>query len=221
MKIYKNPTRDEINACDSIPELEKMLEDVGISISKMETDIQHSERRFDKDWSRRVLAALGHYRHSERVLVARIRDLKLEKDAEPPVRERKECNPLSLELLDNTFVVDIPAITTLAECRALIAQLVERINALMEDREDEVTSVIPQDRDVVWLANANAAIRRANVLRQDLQMKLGELNRADKAAKQAETQRIRERAFIDVVRDRVDRDTFMSFWTEVDRALAQ
>src|SRR5690606_18596811 len=70
--------------------------------------------------------------------------------------------------------------------------------------------------DRVWMSKANQAYRIKAMQIQENLIKIRKINDMIKQ-RYILNDRIRERVFIDVVRERINKDTYLDFWTEVDK----
>jgi hypothetical protein len=109
---------------------------------------------------------------------------------------------------------------TLKDVDAAMDWLVERLNAVTDDREDEISQGAG-NRDEGFLASTGSLLRLMRGQRMALQNRRGELAREAKKAEQMARDVIRERLFIDAARTLLDRETFLSIWTAVDRLEAR
>jgi hypothetical protein len=71
-----------------------------------------------------------------------------------------------------------------------------------------------------WSARANSALRHKGRERQQLQNRLGELNRAVRAERKAQDDQNSERAFIRAAKAVLSEDMYRRIWQEVERAAA-
>jgi hypothetical protein len=107
---------------------------------------------------------------------------------------------------------DLEAVVTLDTALEAERWLSVRISALQAQREDEI-AYPPARRDEAWLAASKATMKRANTLLHDVRAKGRQLRRVD--ARQRDT--TAERAFVQVVRDKVERVEWLGIWDEVYR----
>lgn len=210
------PTKAQLALIDDADALDAIREELSLRISHIEADLEFSDR--DDDWAHRARSALAHHRYSERLTIARLNAVR-RSVVKASVRERTDCAPLSLEVLDG-WTVDIEAVTTLEEATRAEAEIVARVDALTEDRDDEIGSFVEAERDLVWIMKANRALKRIGALRNILLRRASELRKAERLKEHAALQHRdigRERLFIESARELLDRDTFLALWEMVDR----
>lgn len=211
------PTRDQIKAISDIGALERLREAVDLDISRIETDLEF--RTDDEEWAKRARGALARHRVTMRTLNWRIGVLKAKAVAETVSESRRgpdECSPHTIAVLKEWPQIQVALLSTVGEVDDMTAWLVERLEALSQDRDDEI-GLPAGERDESFLSATKKALTHLNRLRQALQNRRGEISRAAKKAATTTDQETRERLFIEAAREILDRDIYVSIWDRVDR----
>lgn len=218
------PTKAQIEAISSVPDLEAMRDEIDRRIARIETDLDF--RDDTAEWEARALSALSIHRYTANLISRRVKVLQRNKTSPfapvaavaVSVRERTECNPLSWKLINDDL--DLAADDTADGLEAALRTLSDAMLALEGDRADEISRFAQGSRDEAWLVEANYALRRARERRHTLGLKKAAIRRAAKDAAQELRDRGRAQAFVDEARDFLPRDTFLTLWDRVERKLS-
>lgn len=208
------PDKAQINAIADINALELLKEDIQKRIARIETDLDF--RDATADWEERAIKALSIHRYTERVVSSRIEKLKGKQEAKASGTrpERTECHELTWKLLDGEF--DNPEAESLEDIENEISVLDEAMEAAEIDKADEL-SKHEFRRDIVWITQINLALKKGKATKHQLTLKRSALKRADKEARLAQKEALRERMFIDACREMLPRETYAALWDRVDR----
>lgn len=210
------PTAAQVATINDPALLQALADDIERVCTQIETDL---EFRDDEPWATRARYALSAHRQALKRVSRRIRGLASSAPADTPVRAKEETHPLTLEVLSRRPKIDVTKLATVEEVDQRLAWIAERINAVTDDRSDEIC--LPAgDRDEGFLAATGSVLREMRGLRQDLQVQRGRVSKAVKAQGQQVLDRSRERLFIDAAREVLDRVTYLAIWDRVDRLQA-
>jgi hypothetical protein len=216
------PTAEQIKAIDDVGALEGMREELERRIVRMRTDLEF--RVDDDDWAPRARAALSLHSYAARRIDRRLAALrsKAPKGAKAK-RPEGECNPLTLEALAKPPAIVVSALTTTQEIDDHLATLAAQVNAVEVDRTDEI-SLRAGERDEAFLAATGGVLATMRLLRQQLQVRRGEISRAERKrmlVEEAASRNTREQLFIDAAREILDRATYVAIWDRVDQIEAR
>lgn len=212
------PTREQINAISNRRDLEAIRDEIQATITKIEVDLEYGDG--DDEWAARARAALAFHRNASKAITHRLHALRPTPfeglgSVKMAVRERADCNPLGLALME-AEIIDADAMS-LVEAEAALKTLVAQIEALTSDREDEVLNYEPVARDEGWLIRTGAALRRAKASRHALNVRIAHLRKTEKLAEQERRDAVRPQLFVDAARQVLDRETFLRIWAIVDQ----
>lgn len=209
-KNERLPNRAQINQITDLQALEDMKDEVDRRIARIETDLDY--RDDTEEWEGRALSALSVHRYVSTALHRRIE--KLQDKTPKGKQKREECLPKTWQLIDGEY--DYEDGKTKDELEAALKRIDEAMEALEIDRADE-TSKSEKSRDLVWIVQANSALKRVRGIRHNLSLKLSAINRAEKEAKRIEIDSSRERMFIASCKELLPQETFQMIWNRVDR----
>lgn len=207
------PNRAQIGAIADVDALRGLQEAVTDDIIRIETDLEH--RPGDDDWALRAAGALGHHRKVRHWLVARIKEL--ERQGPRLRRERDECDALALELTEGRFSIDTRGLKTAEAAEAMLADLRVRLDALEGDREDELHEVAPDDRDQAFISLANRKLKFYRAQIPVIERVRGELERRERRAHGLAIEQTRDRTFIRLARETLDKAVWDHLWYLVDQ----
>ena len=105
---------------------------------------------------------------------------------------------------------------TVSMIEAAIVRVQEAIESVEHDRAEELAKR-EGVRDLVWLAQSNAALRRVRSVRHALSIKKAALLRAEKERIRLAGDATRERLFVAACREILPRETYLMLWNRVDR----
>lgn len=217
-KGEKLPTREQINQISDIQALEDMREDVERRIFQIESDLDF--RDGTEEWEGRALGALSIHRYTAKAISRRIDNLSKPRPAvkdSPKKLERENCLPLTWMAIDGEFDSYDPS--GLDEINQHLVTLQDAIESVEIDKADELSKK-ESVRDLKWIAQANAALRRIRSSRHQLSIKRAAILREEKDRARASGERTRERLFISACREILPRETYLILWDRVDRLSA-
>lgn len=200
------PSAAQIRQIEDVGVLENLRDDVDLAVARIESDLEWREG--DDDWANRARGALAHFQHRGRVASRQIEKIKA---SAQPQRQRKECHELSWSLIDNEIVYG-------GETEADLVKAVEDISCALEALEaDKADEARQSSVDLVWMADANRALRQAKALRHELRLKAAAIKKQAKQKSIDLRDSARERIFIEQAREFLPRETFLTLWNRVDR----
>jgi len=209
------PSRDQINQINDVDALESMRDEVDMRIARIEADLDYRDATVE--WENRAISALSVHRYISTAIKRRLE--KLRKPAHPNKREKRtECLALTWMVIDGEF--DNEDADTSEEIDAALKRLDEAMESIEWDRADETAKLL-ELRDVTWIVEANAAIKRIKAVRHNLSVKKAAILRAEKEARRLEMEGTRERMFIDACREVLPKETYQMLWNRVDRLVAE
>lgn len=210
------PTRDQIRDLTSLHVINDLRAHIERQIVIMETKLEF-DQGVDLDWQRRASNALAFHRYTDRLLARRHGELRGAKSkAGPTPRDKDDNHPLTNEAMDGVWKFSASEIGSVEEIDRAISYIAERIMAVEEDRNDEI-SMPAKDRDEGFMATTGSLLRRLRGQRQELHIRRGALTREAKAKARTVDEGSREQLFIDAAREILPRETFLAIWTQVDR----
>lgn len=215
-KHEKLPTRAQINQINDIQALEDIKDDVERRIAKIETDLDF--RDDTEEWEGRAIGALSVHRYTAKTLERRIERLSALPSESQKRVERTTCLPLTWMVMDGEF--DDEDADTVSLIEASIARVQEAIESVECDRAEELAKR-ENVRDLVWLAQSNASLRRVRSVRHALSIKKAALLRAEKDRIRLAGESTRERLFVAACREMLPRETYLMLWNRVDRQFVE
>lgn len=218
-KGEKLPTREQINQISDIQALEDMREDVERRIFQIESDLDF--RDGTEEWEGRALGALSIHRYTAKAISRRIDSLSKPQAAvkdDPKKLERENCLPLTWMAIDGEF--DGDDIDSLDEINQHLVTLQDAIESIEIDKADELSKK-ESVRDLKWIAQANAALRRIRSSRHQLSIRRAAILREEKDRARTLGERTRERLFISACREVLPRETYLMLWDRVDRKFVE
>lgn len=215
-KGEKLPTREQINQISDIQALEDMRDDVERRMFQIESDLDF--RDGTEEWEGRALGALSIHRYTAKVISRRIDALSKPKPIAIDVAkkaERENCLPLTWMAIDGEFDDDNQT-EILEEIDERLTTLQDAIESIEIDKADELSKK-ESARDLKWIAQANAALRRVRTSRHQLSIKKAAIIREEKERVRVSGERTRERLFISACREILPRETYLMLWDRADR----
>lgn len=124
---------------------------------------------------------------------------------------------LADEIMDGALErFNLGAITTVADADEADRWLTERIAALQAERDDEKTYPL-EERDHDWLGTSKAVLKQANGLLFEVRKRRAEIIRAARMAESREKELKDFAGLKEVLRDRLDSESYRALWEEVYR----
>lgn len=219
MTAHPLPSPEEIARSTDRDALFALKDEVQAEVIKMETDLEF--RSPDTEWSSRCRSALARHRQCLININRRLKDTSKSSVAKGAgVRPDDVNHPFTRELLEArpTFG-DVEDVVTTAACDRELVWLTERVNAISDDRDDEVAQSAAE-RDEGFLAATNSLLRELRARRAAVQNRRGAITKAEKSAAHAARDQVRERLFIEAAASVLDRETYRRLWdrvTEMER----
>lgn len=211
------PERETIQAWTRIPTLKGLLDDLDDEIVTIETQLKHSTK--GADWENRAVAALARFRATRRWVARRLHDLQSIGKKEEQVRPDDMIHPRTLAALAERPNVDASKIETLEELETVLTDWVATLDAVREDREDEIGQGAGR-RDEGFLARTNSLIRHMAKVRQDIQNRRGQLSKAAKKARVGGVDELtRDRAFVKAAVATLPPAVMEALWRAADSLL--
>lgn len=222
---YPLPTRAQIEAISTRADLEAIRDEIDRRIAKIETDLEFSDR--DEEWAFRARNALSLHRYTLTLCNRRLKAIGGgvfigAMKAKAVARERTDCHDLTWDLLDG-HTVDLTTLTTAEGAQAAYDDLTRYIDAAEADRADEVARFVPMVRDEGWMAEVNAAIKAAKATRYQIGLIIANYRQQAKQERRLaiiaaanERQVIEARQFVDMAREMLSRETYLSIWDRVN-----
>lgn len=207
------PTKPQIWMITDLGALGQLKDDIDRAAELIATDIEYGAG--GEEWANRARQSLGHHRYISGVIGRRIGRLKEKAPRVVPARPDSECHSLTLDALREAPMFDAAAMTTTAEIDAATAKIRAMVQAIEDDRADEI-SVPDQRRDTAFLARTKVALAKVKAQGADLNLRRGALTRAEKDARHAERQYRREQMFVAAARDILPEGTFAAILAEAD-----
>jgi len=213
------PSKLQIAAISDVDALNDIRDAIERTIVHIETQLEFSGGVVDS-WARAAQGALALHRYVDRLIRRRIATLDAASADEIAIRPDDANSPLTLEVLAKRPNINPSDFATIEDVEAKAQWLVERIEAVREDREDEIGQK-PGERDEKFLAATGSLLRSMNWQRSNLQNRRGEIRKAEKASALKGQDDVRERLFIRAAQEVLDRDTYLRIWAVVERVHPQ
>lgn len=221
------PTKEQIAAIDDVEALEDIRDEVDRARARIETDLEYSER--DDDWALRARNALALHRYVGSLIGRRLAQLEREarttapahfsRKPRPGARTRREadCSALTLAAFDGEIVDPDEIPDELPALETALGVVSNQINALRDDKDDEVTRFAQNEIDHGFLTRVGVAQRRCGAAHQALLKRAAAIRKVEKVAVQNVRDATRPQLFVDAAREVLDRETFLAVWEVVDR----
>jgi len=225
-KDHPAPTAAQIRAITDIPALEHLRDDLEMRIVRVETDLEF--RSDDLEWERRAASALSYLRYAHRIAGRQISNLQAART--PSLRRMPRPPPLrpsghnsdwtNTALAERAIFPDPEFFTSTDALETTIAHIVAVIDAVSRDRTDEIAQP-PMDRDEGFLSATLTVLKDLRSRRASYEIRKGRLTKAARKAAQNTIQETRERLFIDIARETIDRSTHEAIWRRVDQQVGE
>lgn len=220
------PNKEQIAAINDVGALEDIRDEVDRAIARIETDLEFSDR--DDDWYFRARNSLALHKYIGTMLDRRIRELRPKPKAAPnpmaalagaktSARKRTACSAFTLAAFDGQIIDPESVPDELSALETAMATVKKQIDALKDDRDDELLNFEQAVRDQDFLMRVSVATRHCGAAHQALLKRAAKIRQAEKAKVQAARDLARPQAFVEAAREVLDRETFLAIWEVVDR----
>lgn len=225
---FELPTKAQISALTDPTAIKALIEDIDGVVATIETRLSYSGIN-DEDWRERAQGALIRHKRALSQLNRRLHEVRLNakfptrsgayktkaKTKVENIRPADDNDPLTNEVLERVYALDLKALVTVAQVEAQLAWVEPRILAVERDRTDEI-ALPSAKRDESFLAATKSTLSALRNARTRLQTHRNLLSRGDKETR-LERQARRERQFVDAARDLLPAATFQAIWDRVER----